>query len=105
MYSVVGLELMLKLVFKMFGMIKYEWCFEVFVVGFKFEIDVDLFVDKVCKFFECYCLDVVVVNEFMICYDYVIVFVVDGLFKKFECDSNSRSSILGFGYGVASFDG
>ncbi|ABO93671.1 predicted protein, partial [Ostreococcus lucimarinus CCE9901] len=77
-HSAAGLELTLKPVPKMLGMIKHEWCPEAFAVGFKLETDVDLLADKARKSLERYRLDAVVANELTTRYDYVTVFAADG---------------------------
>ena len=104
-HGAAGLELTLKPVPKMLGMIKHEWCPEAFAVGFKLETDVDLLADKARKSLERYRLDAVVANELTTRYDYVTVFAADGSSKKLERDPNPRPPTLGLGYGAASLDG
>lgn len=100
-----GLQLTLKPVPKMLGMIKREWCPDAFVASFKLETDAALLADKARQSLERYDLDAVVANELLTRYDHVTVYTADGAANKLAVDRNLNRVLLRPDYGPHSLDG
>ena len=100
-----GLQLTLKPVPKMLGMIKREWCPDAFVASFKLETDAALLADKARQSLERYDLDAVVANELLTRYDHVTVYTADGASKKLAMDHDLNRARSLPTYGAHSLDG
>ena len=100
-----GLQLTLKPVPKMLGMIKREWCPDAFVASFKLETDAALLADKARQSLERYGLDAVVANELLTRYDHVTVYTADGAAKRLAVDHDLNRAPLRPDCGPRSLDG
>lgn len=100
-----GLELTLRPVPKMLGLIKSEWCPNALVVGFKLETDINLLADKALRSLRRYRLDAVVANQLTTRYDFVHLHTSDGRSRKLSRPDDEPPYPIGLGFGPATLDG
>ena len=100
-----GLELTLRPVPKMLGLIKSEWCPNALVVGFKLETDINILADKALRSLRRYRLDAVVANQLTTRYDFVHLHTADGHSRKLSRPDDEPAYPIGLGFGPTTLDG